>query len=360
MGWGWWQHFCINQCFNIVKLFKPGVAGFLILATSFGLVWGVMGHLASPPPSGEVYNLVTGWPKLAEGVRLGQVSGVGVDSHRNVIVFHRAARVWSGEKLDLDQLITSPTLLILDSETGALLAQWGANAFVMPHGLTIDDEDHIWLTDVGSHQVFKFDLLGNLLMVLGERGVPGDDATHFNQPTDVAVAPDGSFFVSDGYVNSRIVKFSPEGRFLATWGTRGSGPDQFNVPHSVALDKQGRVYVADRGNARLQIFDSAGDFIAEWKGAQIGRPWAVRVGEDGSVYVVDGGDQRVWWPDRARILKFDTSGNLLASFGSYGKAPGEFTWPHALALAPDGALYVGEVSTGMRVQKFIRPRAPDE
>jgi peptidylamidoglycolate lyase len=224
----------------------------------------------------------------------------------------------------------------------------------MPHGLTIDAEDNLWLTDVGLHQVFKFDPSGNLLMILGERGVSGNDAAHFNLPTDVAVAPDGSFYVSDGYGNSRIVRYSPEGEFLDEWGAKGTAPGQFDVPHGLALDAQGRVYVADRGNARLQIFDGTGKFLAEWKGAQLGRPWAVRIGTDGSVYVVDGGDQPVLFPDRARILKFDASGNLLAWFGSYGQEPGQFTWPHAIALAPNDALYVGEVSTGMRVQKFMR------
>jgi peptidylamidoglycolate lyase len=336
-----------------MKLRKRVAVVLPLLVLSFGLVWALAGYFAAPPASGEAYQLVAGWPRLPEGVALGQVAGVGVDSHGSVFVFHRAECVWAGEELGL-QLIASPTVLVFDGRTGELLTRTGANRFVMPHGLTVDGEDNLWLTDVGLHQVFKFDRAGNLLMILGERGVPGDDAAHFNQPTDVAVAPDGSFYVSDGYGNSRIVRFSPEGRFLATWGTKGTAPGQFDVPHSVALDPQGRVYVADRGNARLQIFDQAGAFLAEWKGAQLGRPWAVRVGANGSVYVVDGGDQPVLLPDRARILKFDASGALLASFGAYGKAPGQFTWPHTIGLGPDGALYVGEVSTGMRVQKFIR------
>lgn len=104
---------------------------------------------------------------------------------------------------------------------------------------------------------------------------------------------------------------------------------------------------------RVQIFDSDGRFLTVWQGAHLGRPWAVRVGADGAVYVVDGGDQPVLFPDRARLLKLDANGNVLASFGAYGQGPGQFTWPHAIALAPDGALYVGEVSTGMRVQKFM-------
>ncbi len=284
---------------------------------------------------------------------IGQVSGVTVDSHGDVFVFHRAERVWEGEELTLD-LIPSPTIFILDDETGNLIESWGADMFVMPHGLTIDKDDNIWLTDVGLHQVFKFDRDGNLLMVTGERGVAGEDADHFNMPTDIAVAPDGSFYVSDGYGNSRIVKFSSDGSYLTSWGSKGTAPVQFDVPHSIALDSQGRVYVADRCNARLQIFDEAGKFIAEWKSASLGRPWAVRINAAGNLFLIDGGDQSEFWPDRARVLKLDPKGKILASFGSYGKAPGQFIWPHTIAVGPDDTLYIGEVSTGRRIQKFTR------
>jgi peptidylamidoglycolate lyase len=224
----------------------------------------------------------------------------------------------------------------------------------MPHGLTIDSEGNLWLTDVGLHQVFKYDPAGNLLMTLGERGVPGEDAGHFNMPTDVAIAPDGSFFVSDGYRNSLVVKFSAKGNFITSWGSFGTARGQFDVPHSITLDADGRVYVADRGNARIQIFDENGEFIKEWKGASLGRPWAVRINAGGDVFVVDGGDQAEFWPDRARILKLDSKGQVAASFGSYGRGPGQFIWPHTIAIGPDGDLYVGEVATGMRIQKFTK------
>jgi peptidylamidoglycolate lyase len=235
-----------------------------------------------------------------------------------------------------------------------VIDQWGAETFVMPHGLTVDDKDNIWLTDVGLHQVFQYDPAGNLLMTLGERGIPGEDAGHFNMPTDVAIAPDGSFYVSDGYANSRITKFSGDGEFITSWGTKGADAGQFDVPHSIALDATGLVYVADRGNARIQVFDGNGQFIKEWKDSALGRPWAVRIDETGNLFVVDGGDQNEFWPDRARVLRLDSDGKILASFGSYGKAPGEFIWPHTIAIAPDGELYIGEVATGMRIQKFTK------
>jgi peptidylamidoglycolate lyase len=327
--------------------------GVLILATALGLTWAIAKYRASPPPTGEAYHLVPNWPRLPQGLVLGQVAGVDVDSNGNVFVFHRSERFWGGEEIKLE-FIPSPTVLVLDSETGEVIDQWGAETFVMPHGLTIDDEDNVWLTDVGLHQVFKFDPDGNLLMTLGERGVPGEDAAHFNMPTDVAIAPDGTFYVSDGYANSRITKFSLDGEHITSWGTKGMEAGQFDVPHSIALDSQGFVYVADRGNARIQIFDETGQFIKEWKNSSLGRPWAVRIDATGNIFVVDGGDQNEFWPDRARVLKLDAEGNLLASFGSYGKAPGQFIWPHTVAVGPDGALYVGEVATGMRIQQFSK------
>lgn len=335
---------------HVIKYLFTGI---LLFAVGFGAAWITAKYRASPPASGEAYHLVPNWPQLPDGLILGQVAGVDVASNGNVFVFHRAERVWNGEEIELE-FIASPTMLVLDSKTGEVIEQWGAEMFVMPHGLTIDHEDYLWLTDVGLHQVFKFDAKGNLLMTLGERGVAGDDASHFNMPTDVAIAPNGSFYVSDGYVNSRVTKFSSDGQFIMRWGARGMGAGQFDVPHSIALDAQGLVYVADRGNARIQIFDETGRFIKEWKDSSLGRPWAVRINETGEIFIVDGGDQNEYWPDRARILKLDSQGNILASFGSYGRKPGQFIWPHTIAIDSDGALYVGEVATGMRIQKFTK------
>jgi len=334
-------------------MFQRGISVLILLSLAFGLAWTIAKYNATPPARGEVYQLVSNWPRLPDGITLGQVSGIGVDSVGNVYVFHRAERIWEGEEPGLDP-IPSPTVFVLDDDTGDLIEAWGANMFVLPHGLTIDDEDNIWLTDVGLHQVFKFDHDGILLMALGERGVSGDDEAHFNMPTDVAVAKDGSFYVSDGYGNSRVIRFSAEGEYITSWGEYGSAPGQFNIPHSIALDSLGQVYVADRGNARLQIFDQNGQFISEWKGESLGRPWAVRISEAGFVFIVDGGDQSEFWPDRARTIKLDKGGNLLAAFGSYGRGPGQFIWPHTIALGSDGALYIGEVAKGMRIQKFIK------
>lgn len=327
----------------------------VVVVVNAAVIWGLARAFGAADPSGEPFRLVNAWPQLPAGLVLGQVSGVGVDSAGQVYVFRRAERVWQGEALGRET-IAAPAVLVFDGESGALTAQWGAGTFVMPHGLTVDVQDNLWLTDVGLHQVFKYDRTGRQLLALGEAGVAGDDDAHFNQPTDVAVAPDGSFYVSDGYGNARIVHFAADGTRLSEWGTLGSGPGEFDTPHGLALDGDGRLYVADRGNARLQVFDSAGNYLTAWAGRHLGRPWAVRVGADGAVYVVDGGDQPQFFPDRARLNKLDAAGNVLASFGAFGDAPGQFIWPHTLALGPGGALYVGEVSTGMRVQKFVPGR----
>ena len=316
--------------------------------------------LSSPKPESEAgarslgYRVVHGWPHLPPGELLGQVSGIGLDSRGTVIVFRRAQRTWPlTDSLSTDP-IEAPTVLLFDGASGRQLGAWGAGHFAMPHGLTLDGQDNVWVTDVALHQVFKFTRNGALLLALGERGVPGDDSVHFNRPTDVAVSPDGSFYVSDGYRNSRVVRFSKEGRYLFSWGRKGNRPGEFDLPHSIARDAAGQLYVADRRNARIQVFDSVGHFLTQWKGPELGRPWAVRVGADGYLYVVDGGDLPTGPPDRARVLKLTRQGRVSESFGSFGNYDGQFVWPHAVAVATDGTVYVGDVSTGMRVQKFIR------
>ena len=297
------------------------------------------------------YEVVRDWPALPEGYVLGQCVGVGVDSHNDVLVFHRNGREWSTPFPD--DPIPDPTVSVIDGRTGKLLASWGASQFIIPHGLTLDREDNVWLTDVGRQQVFKFTHDGRLLLTLGERGKPGTDHAHFNLPTDIAVLPDGSFYVSDGYKNTRGVKFDAAGHYEFEWGGKGSEPGEFNLPHGVAVDALGRVYVCDRSNARLQVFDARGEFRAEWKGAAIGRPYGVSIAADGHVFIIDGGDQSANQPGRSKAVEFDAEGNVLESFGSFGKAPGQFRLGHDIAVAKDGAVYVAE-TTGRRVQKFVR------
>ena len=176
------------------------------------------------------YHVVHGWPVLPDNTILDEVSAVAVDSHDDVFVLQRVGRKWP-ETGPMDQTpISVPTIFVFDGRSGRLLNKWGENILALPHSITIDSNDNVWITDVALNQVFKFSHDGKLLLKLGEAGVAGDDATHFNRPSDVAVSPDGSFYVSDGYENSRIVKFSADSKFLFQWGSKGKDAGQFDLP----------------------------------------------------------------------------------------------------------------------------------
>ena len=306
------------------------------------------GPLRSAEPHHEV---VKDWPSLPKEYVLGLCAGVGVDSHNHVFIFHRRERVWSTPFPT--EPIAGTTVSVVDGKSGKLITSWGAGQFIMPHGLTIDREDNVWLTDVGLHQVFKFTHDGKLLLTLGERAKPGDDHSHFNLPTDVAVLADGSFYVSDGYKNTRVMKFAADGRYDFEWGGKGSEPGLFNLPHGIAVDTKGRIIVCDRSNSRLQVFDARGKFLTQWKGPHIGRPYGVAVAADDHVFSVDGGDPTAEPAERGKVVELDGEGHVLDTFGSPGKGPGQFQLGHDIAVGADGAVYVAEGS-GKRVQKFIR------
>ena len=318
---------------------------FLFLLTCLG---------RSLPAAESHHEVVAGWPSLPEGHLIGVCAGVGVDSHNQVFVFHRCGRQWSNPFPK--EPIAEATLSVFDGPSGRLVSSWGAGLFVMPHGLTVDREDHVWLTDVGLHQVFEFTRDGKQLMVLGERGHPGNDHAHFNLPTDVAVLPDGSFYVSDGYKNTRVVKFSAQGGYQFEWGGKGAEPGQFNLPHGIALDKQGHVYVCDRSNSRLQVFDPQGKFLSLWQGPHIGRPYGVAVGADDHVFIVDGGEPSLKVAECGRAVELDATGRVVDTFGSHGSGPGQFRVGHDIAVGPDGAVYVAD-SGNRRVHKFVRKAA---
>lgn len=297
------------------------------------------------------HEVVPDWPHVPEGHVLGLCAGVGVDAQNRVFVFHRSGRKWSNPFPK--EAIQEPTVSVFDGGTGKLLFSWGENRFIMPHGLTVDHEGMLWLTDVGLHQVFRCTPEGKVLLMLGEAGVPGNDRAHFNLPTDVAVLRDGSFYVSDGYKNSRVVKFTSAGKFDFEWGTKGKENGQFNLPHGIAVDVQGHVIVCDRENERLQVFDAKGAFQDVWKSPGIGKAYGIDVSADGHIHIIDGGSASLKRDQRGKAVELDAMGNVIESYGGFGSAPGEFQLGHDIAVGPDGAVYVAE-GTGARVQKFAR------
>ena len=283
-----------------------------------------------------VPRVVHGWPQLPRDSAFGGVPGVDVDSHHHVFVFHRGAQ----------------PVRCFDGDSGRQIAVWQENEFLLPHGLEVDAQDNVWLTDIDRHQVFQFSHDGRLKREWGVRQKPGEDERHFNKPTDVAVLPDGTFFVADGYGNSRVVKFDSSGAYVRAWGTRGQEPGQFVTPHSIAVDDQRRVYVADRGNVRIQVFDENGKFLAQWKSEALGRPWGLDFDPVGHLLAVDGGDLPKGPNNRARVLRLDLTGKILVKWGSAGAYDGQFDWAHGVAAGPDGVVYVSDVRRGRRVQKF--------
>jgi peptidylamidoglycolate lyase len=307
--------------------------------------------LATAALAQSQHEVVPDWPKLPDGHVLGLCAGVGVDVRNRVFVFHRSGRNWTNPFPK--EPIPQATVSVIDGASGKLLSTWGENRFIMPHGLTVDHEGNLWLTDVGLHQVFKCTPEGKVLLTLGEAGVPGNDHTHLNLPTDVAVLRDGSFYVSDGYKNTRVMKFAADGKFDFAWGTKGKGPGEFNLPHGIAVGAQGRVYVCDRENERIQVFDAKGSFLDQWKGPHIGKPYGVETNAEGRVFIIDGGSPSLKLSERGKAVELDATGQVLDTFGVHGKEPGQFQLGHDIAIGPDGAVYVAE-GTGKRVQKFVR------
>lgn len=292
------------------------------------------------------YELVKDWPQLPKTFPFSQVSGVGIDTNQNVFIFQRTGRDWIDSIPD--SLISSNTIFLLDKATGKVLNSWGANMFIMPHGLTIDQENNVWVTDVGLNQVFKFNHNGKLLLKLGVAKIAGDDSAHFNRPTDVAIADDGSFYVGDGYGNSRVVKFSKEGKYLFAWGKRGTGHSEFNNPHSLCLDSHGNVFVADRENHRIQEFNANGNFLKEWMNNQAREVFALAVDRSGDIFAVDETDKKDSVPN---MIRLDSELNFITRFGKIDLMLDSADWFHDIAVDNDGSIYIANIEV-KKILKF--------
>ena len=294
----------------------------VILATVFTVgLWSA--PVESNFPSMH-YKVNPDWPTLPPGWNFGEVAGVAVDGKGHVFVFHR------GEHSIMEF-----------TPEGRMVRSWGEGLFIRPHAIRVDPEGNIWTVDNDTHQVLKMDPSGRIRMVVGRRGQSGESDELFNRPTDVAFAPNGDFYVSDGYVNSRVVTFSKEGRYITAWGKKGDGDGEFNLPHSVAVDGQGRVYVGDRENYRVQVFDANGKFLTQWN--HVGSPWGLDLQSDQTLFLADGHNDR--------ILKVTLEGKVLGAFGENGRLPGELNFVHHLGLDAAGNIFASEIKN-QRVQKF--------
>lgn len=321
------------------------------------------------------YDVVQGWERLPEGWSFVEVAGVAVDSHDRVYVFCRGDH----------------PLMVFDKE-GQFLHAWGEGIFTMPHGIFIDSADKVHLVDCGDHTIRTFDTTGQWLHTLGEAGKCSDTGFQeevspvqyagapFNKVTNVAVLPDGGMYVADGYGNARVHKFSAAGNLEFSWGEPGAGAGQFNLPHGIGVDSAGTVYVADRENSRLQLFNPQGEYLTSWN--FLNRPDDIFIDAQDNIYVAELGfrvgiapcahyDLMTCPPAGhepiARVGIYDPEGNTQLLIGGEEELlPGNFIAPHGLWADSRGDLYVGEVivasgaaarlapMTGQSFQKFIR------
>jgi DNA-binding beta-propeller fold protein YncE len=299
---------------------RHGVAATAIFAALMTLMPlpGAIGYAAA-----ATYEQVENWAQLPQGMKWSRATSVAIDSHGTVYVFDREdampIRAFDGN--------------------GRFLRSWGEGMFTVPHFLRTDPHDNIWATDRGAHQIFKFSSDGKLLMTLGQKGIVGDNESKdaLNGPADVVIAPDGSIFIADGEsTNTRVVKYSPEGKFVKYWGGRGTDPGKFGLPHNIAMDSKGRIYVADRRNHRIQIFDQDGTYLDQW--THFGTPSGLFITRDDMLYVVD----------ELTCLRIANT-----SDGSIVDRIDGLTNPNAVAVDKQGAIYITEMF-GPNVKKFVK------
>lgn len=304
----------------------------IVLALNFTL------PAASTNAQQHEFSVVSDWAKLPAGWTFSRVSGVASDSHGRIYVAHRGphpiiyfdtAGKFQGTLGDKEIHPSVYYDLRTTPPTPQEERPW-------VHGLFVDPVDNIWVTDVGRHVVMKFNRKGKLLLTLGTLDKQGEGPNHFNQPTAVLVARSGFIYVADGYGNSRIVKFSPEGKYLSSWGKRGSGNGEFNTPHAMTIDDKGNLYVTDRENFRIQVFDPEGQFLAVWPNL----PSIDAIFIKGNYLYAGAGTDN-------KIIKFDLAGRQLDSWGGENV----FGYPHGIWLDGNGDLYVAEVAAG-RVSKY--------
>lgn len=278
----------------------------------------------------SLFKAINNWGKLPDGWIWGWIPAVACDSRDRVYIFSRSEH----------------HLVVFDHE-GNFLDSWGEGVLRDAHGIYIDSEDNVYCTENSNHCIYKFNCRGDLVMTFGTPGRSAEkDGDPFNQPTDVAIASTGDLFVSDGYRNARIHKFSQDGKLLLSWGERGTGLGQFTLPHCVRVDRHDRVWVCDRENNRIQIFDLNGKFLTERTGLK--RPATIFFDpKEDAVYIAELDYQ---------VSIYTLDWELITQWGgSPSDKPGEFLGcPHGIWMDSRGALYVSEVGVGGRLQKLVR------
>ena len=310
------------------------------------------------------YDVVRGWPEdiCGPGWQMGSTGGVWAEHADRVYVLQRGClpelpasnsivpeRNASGYSFAASDASRHPRRglhLVIFDRAGNLVESWDHldDLMVRPHRVVMNPHDpdkHVWLIDDGAHQVHKLTNDGEIVMTLGEFRVPGNDRTHFNRPTDIAFMANGDFFVSDGYNNTRVAKFNARGEYLLEWGGAGTGRGQFDTVHGITIDAQNRIYVADRANSRVQIFDSNGNYLDEWN--DITYPYYIHISKDQHLWVGDGRTNK--------ILKYDLNGRLLSYWGTFGTLPGAMWGPHQFSVDDQDNFYIADVHVG-RVQKY--------
>ncbi len=316
------------------------------------------------------YRAVDGWAKLPDGRQMGAVGGVTMDPDgKHVWAVIRcdasAPERFGNECLDSD--LDSVVKFDLD---GNVVESFGSGLFIWPHGIDVDPDGNVWVTDAVAagrtpkgtrgHQVIKFSPNGKVLMTLGTPGVPGNGPNSFNAPADVVVADDGNIFIADGHAddtNNRIVKLSSDGNFIKSWGKTGYGPGEFRTLHALAIDARGRLFVADRSNNRIQIFDQEGNHLATW--TQFGRPSGIFFDENDQIYVADSESDNVQnpgWEMGIRIGDAETgwvNALVLYQWGDPREIPGNGA--EFVAVDRDGNMYAGEPRP-RKLQKYTRVR----
>ena len=340
------------------------------VAALWALVCLGLGTVAYGQALPNPYRLVDDWGKLPDGRTMGAVGGVTMDPDgRHVWAVIRcdatAPERFGNECLDSD---LDPVLKF--APDGNVVESFGGGMFIWPHGIDLDHDGNVWVTDAVSeartpegtrgHQVIKFSPTGKVLMTLGTPGKAGGGRTHFNAPADVVVAPNGEIFIADGHggdTNNRVVKFSKDGTYLMEWGKTGYGPGEFRTLHAIAMDADGRIFVGDRANNRIQLFDQDGNFLAQW--TQFGRPSGIFLDDHGRIYVADSESDDVQNPGWEMGIRIgDVKTGWVEEFILYQWGDPRSTTGNGaefVAVDSEGNIYGGEPAP-RNLQKYVRVR----